>query len=300
MLRLAHPRHWLSWLLIAWLYALAQLPLPLLYALGQGLGRLVYVFAGTRRRIARINLQQCCAAQSPAERERLLRDHFGALGVAALGQGIAWSASPARLKRLVRVRNEQLLEQRIAARQPTILLVPHFVGLDIGAAGFYCRFNTGCYLYQRIRNPVINAQIAKGRSRIGTVGIERRKSLRAVVRPIQRGIPLYYLPDQDPGRRRGIFVPFCGQPAATVPTLARLARLTQATVIPISIRLLPRGAGIEVNIQPPLRDFPTSDLHEDTARMNQCIEEMIHAQPAQYFWVHRRFKTRPPGQPPLY
>ena len=139
----------------------------------------------------------------------------------------------------------------------------------------------------------------RSRTRFGAISVERKDNLRQTVRKIRKGVPLFYLPDQDPGKR-GIFVPFCGIPASTVPMLSRLARLGKAQVIPTYARYLPWGQGLELIFDPPLDPFPTDDLQADTALMNRTIEVRIRTMRDQYFWVHRRFKTRPPNEPQIY
>ena len=279
--------------------ALGWLPFPLLWALGSVLGRLGYWLAGSRRLVARRNLELCLPELAPAERARLLRAHFGWLGVAALCQGIAWNASRARLARLVQLRHRERIDACIAAGRPVIVLVPHFVGLELGGAAFTALVHSGVYMYQKIRNPVVDHQVKRARQRFGSVSVERQDDLRGLVREIKRGTPFFYLPDQD-GGRRGIFVPFCGVPAATVPMLGRFAAMTDAVVIPTFARFRPWGRGLELIFDPPLADFPSGDPPRDTARMNQVIESRLREMPDQYFWVHRRFKTRPPGAAPVY
>lgn len=279
--------------------ALGRLPFPLLWALGSIFGRLGYWLAGSRRLVARRNLELCLPEATPAERERLLRAHFGWLGVAAFCQGISWQASRARLARLVRLRHRERIDACIAEGRPVIVLVPHFVGLELGGAAFTALVHSGVYMYQKIRNPVIDHQVKRARRRFGSVSVERQDDLRGLVREIKRGTPFFYLPDQD-GGRRGIFVPFCGIPASTVPMLGRFAAMTNAVVIPTFARFLPWGQGLELIFDPPLDDFPSSDPERDTARMNQVIESRLRDMPEQYFWVHRRFKTRPPGEASIY
>ena len=154
-------------------------------------------------------------------------------------------------------------------------------------------------MYQRIRNPVVDQQVRRARQQFGSLSFERQDDLRSLVREIKQGTPFFYLPDQDAGRR-GIFVPFCGLAASTVPMLGRFAAMTGATVIPTFARFLPYGRGLELIFDPPLSDFPSGDREADTARMNAVIEARIASMPDQYFWVHRRFKTRPPGAEPVY
>jgi KDO2-lipid IV(A) lauroyltransferase len=155
-------------------------------------------------------------------------------------------------------------------------------------------------MYQRIRDPVIDAQVLKARTRFGSISTERQDDLRGLVRQIKAGNPFFYLPDQNAGPRDGVFVPFCGLAASTVPMLSRFARLTGALVIPTYARFLPRGRGLELLFDPPLEGFPTKDPVADTAQMNRVIEARMRTMPEQYFWVHRRFKTRPPGDASVY
>ncbi len=294
-----NPGAWLSWLGVWMLESLGHLPLPFLWALGQLLGVAAYCIAGKRRRIARRNLAVCFPGLGARARERLLIAHFGWLGVAAVTQGLGWIASPQRLARLVRIRGRAHFDACIAQGRPIILLVPHFLGLELGGAAFSALVHPGAYMYQRLRNPVFDQRLRQARQRFGSLAIERNADLRPAIRALKAGIPLFYLPDQDAGRR-GVFVPFCGILASTVPMLGRFAALTGAVVIPTIARFLSWGQGLELTFAPPLADFPSGNVEHDTARMNQVIEDQLRQIPAQYFWVHRRFKTRPPGERSIY
>ncbi|GAB0148465.1 MULTISPECIES: lysophospholipid acyltransferase family protein [Marichromatium] len=296
---LAHPKHWPSWLLLGLIYALGRLPFPVLWALGSLAGRLGYLLARERREVARRNLAICLADRTPAERERVLRAHFGWLGVAALSQGVGWGISRARLQRLVRIEGRERIDDAVAEGRATIVLVPHFVGLELGGAAFTALVHPGVYMYQKIRNPVVDWQVRRARRQYGSRSIERHDDLRGLIRALREGIPFFYLPDQD-GGRNGVFVPFCGVSASTVPMLGRFAAMSDAQVIPTFARYLPWGRGLELRFASPLEDFPTGDREADTAHMNRAIEAEVRAMPEQYFWVHRRFKTRPPGEAPIY
>ena len=298
--RLLAPRHWPAWLAVGLFRLLALLPFRAQVLLGRALGRLGSRLLPGRRAVARTNLRICLPEFSDGERERLLREHFGWLGVAAVCQGLSWAAGVDRLRRIIHIRNRGLIDQCIAEGRAVIVLVPHFLGLELGGTGFTALVHSGMYMYQRIRSPVIGGQVKHGRTRFGSIPVERQDDLRGLIREMKRGTPVFYLPDQDPGRRRGVFVPFCGIPAATVPTLGRIARLADALVIPTFARFLPDGSGLELIFDEPLADFPSGDPSADTARMNQVIEARLRDMPAQYFWVHRRFKTRPEGEPPVY
>jgi KDO2-lipid IV(A) lauroyltransferase len=294
------PRHWPAWLVVGLFRLLAMLPFRWQAALGQVLGQLGYWLVPGRRRVANINLGLCLPELDDAARRRLLREHFGWLGQAAVCQGLSWTASRERLQRIIKVRNRAVIDDLLRQHRPIIVLVPHFVGLELGGTGFTALVHSGMYMYQRIRNPVIDAQVKHGRTRFGSIPVERHDDLRALVREMRRGTPFFYLPDQDPGRRRGVFAPFCGVPTATVPTLGRIARLAGAAVVPTFARFLPKGQGLELIFDPPLADFPSGDVAADTRRMNEVIEGRLRDMPAQYFWVHRRFKTRPEGEGAIY
>jgi len=298
--RLLHPRHWSTWVLLGLFHLIGLLPFPLLWALGMGLGHLAYFLVGSRRRVALRNLAICFPDLTENARGRLAARHFGYLGVAVFTQGLMGVRSRRRLGRIVKFRHREYIEDSLRDGHNLICMMPHFIGMELGGTAYNALIHPRIlYMYQRIRNPVIDHRMRRRRSRFGAISVERNDDLRQLVREVRQGNPLFYLPDQDPGRH-GIFVPFCGIPTATVPTLSRLARLGAARVIPVYARYLPWGRGLELIFHPPLAPFPTDDQEADTALVNRTIEAQIRTMPEQYFWVHRRFKTRPPGEPPLY
>jgi KDO2-lipid IV(A) lauroyltransferase len=298
--RLWWPRYWFTWVLVMVLRSLARLPFTWLWALGHKLGHLAYYVVPGRVNIAQANLRQCFPTLSATAINRLTYEHFGYLGQAVCCQGLSWVSSRTQLQGIIHFRHRHYLDHCLQARRPVIVLVPHFVGLELGGSGFTALIDPGIYVYQRIRNPVLEHQIYHGRTRFGGIAVEHRQSLRPIIQAIRRGVPLFYLPDQDPGRRRGIFVPFCGTLAATVPILSRLVQLTEAVVIPAFATFLPAGAGLELRFGEPLPDLRTATPEEGALWMNRCIEQAIQQSPAQYFWVHRRFKTRPVGEAAFY
>lgn len=280
------------------LWLLHFLPLPLLALLGQGLGLLAYAFIGKRRRIARTNLRLCFPELSEGERERLLRKHFRAFGQALLASSIAWWGSPARLRRVVRLEGAQHIDA--LAGQAVIALVPHFVGIELEGLRMTLDYR-GAAIYVKQKDPYVDAFLKRKRERFpGTRMISRQEGAKAYVRAFKAGQALQLSPDQDLGAKDSIFVPFFGVPAATVPALSRVAKLTGARIIPLVIRQLPFGAGYVARFYPAWEEFPSADLLADAQRMNAFIEERIREMPEQYIWTHRRFKTRPPGAPPVY
>lgn len=288
----------LSRLGIGLLWLLHFLPWPLLAGLGRGLGGLAYHLAGSRRRVALTNLKLCFPELAETERVALAKRHFRALGAVVMAEGIAFWGSRERIQRLVRV--EGIEHWHALQGTPVILLVPHFVGLDVGAIRLASQW-PACSMYRTQSNPQVDALLRKSRTRFHPVKLlSRRDGIRGIVGAIRDGLPFYYLPDQDFGPRDAIFVPFFGVPAATITGLSRLAALTGAKVLPVVTRLLDGGAGFGITVYPPWPDFPGESVEADTRRMNAFIEERVREQPEQYLWVHRRFKTRPPGEAGLY
>jgi KDO2-lipid IV(A) lauroyltransferase len=274
------------------------LPLPLLALLGNTVGAAVYWLIPERRRVARVNLEKCFPALDARARERLVRAHFRAFGRAFLERSVLWWAPRKRIERLVRV--EGLERLRALRGAPAILLIPHFVGLDAGVTRLSCEIDYVA-MYARQKDPRFEALLAHGRRRFGDqLLVSRQQGVRALLAAMRRGRPLYYLPDLDFGARDALFVPFFGVPAATVSGLSRIARLAGARVLPCVTRMLPGGAGYEVAILPAWDNFPTDDVATDTRRMNAFIEERVREMPEQYYWLHKRFKTRPPGEARFY
>ncbi len=280
------------------LWLLHWLPLPLLAAVGNGLGRLLYALGRERRRVVRTNLRLCFPDMGQDERERLVRAHFCAVGRSFLERGLAWWAPEERLRRLIRVNGVEHLQA--LSGKPVILFVPHFVALDMAWIRLTLDFAMAG-MYSTQKNPVFNEALHKGRVRFNEpVAVSRQQGWRASMKAIKSGRPYFYLPDMDYGPREALFVPFFGVPAATITGLSRFATVTGARVLPCVVRTLDGGAGYEVNILPPWRDYPCGDLEADTRRMNACIEEWVRDMPEQYYWVHKRYKTRPEGEKSFY
>jgi KDO2-lipid IV(A) lauroyltransferase len=287
-------------LLLGFLWLVQCLPLAVQAALGRALGRLLHALAGSRRRVARRNVELCFPEQSVAAREALVREHFQWLGRSLLERGLLWFASPERLRRLIHVAGDVGLAER--SERPVMWLVPHFMGLDVaGVAVLLFQKRKGVSIYQAQSNPVMDAALRRGRLRLGNAEIfSRDDAAKPLLRAIRRGDAFFNLPDMDFGERDAAFVPFFGIPAATLLAPSRLARALDMIVQPVIAEMLPGGQGYRVTFQAPWPDFPSADPVADTAAVNRWIESEIRRLPAQYLWVHRRFKTRPAGEPSLY
>jgi KDO2-lipid IV(A) lauroyltransferase len=296
--RLLRPSLLPAWLGVAVLWLLHWLPLSLQAAIGNALGWLLALVPGRRRRIVATNLALCFPDLSPGRRRRLLRQTFQASARATLEHGLMWWGSEARLRSLIRIDNpEAALGDGV---RPVIWLAPHFVGLDMAATRLTLDFN-GTSMYAPAKNPVADKMMLHGRSRFSSPTlIAKSDGIKPVLRALKDRLPFYYLPDQDQGRHNAVFVPFFGVPAATLSALPRLAKLTDAQIVPIITRQLPGGQGYTVHFHPPWDTYPSDDLEADVARMNAFIEDRIREMPEQYLWLHRRFKTRPAGEASLY
>jgi KDO2-lipid IV(A) lauroyltransferase len=276
---------------------LAQwLPMSLLALLGKALGRVLYVLVPERRHVTLTNLGLCFPQMSEHEKSTLAIRHLTAFGRSFLERGLCWWASAQRFRRLVRLEGMEHL--RACAGQPVILFAPHFVGLDMGWSRL-CMEIDMISMYSNQKNAVFNHHLRAGRLRFGrSVLVSRQEGLRPVVKALKAGTPFYYLPDMDYGRDESIFVPFFGVSTATIPGLSRLAAMTGAKVLPVITHM--DADGWTVRIAPPWESFPTEDIEADTRRMNAVIEAEIATAPEQYLWMHKRFKTRPPGEKGVY
>ena len=286
--------------LLGLLWALQWLPLAWQAGLGRGLGRLLFALASGRRRVALRNVQLCLPALDEAARQALVRQHFEWLARSLLERGLLWFAPVGRLKRLIQVEGDVGLAAR--SDKPVMWLVPHFVALDVAGVATQL-FQTGpvVSIYQAQSNAVFDAAMRKGRLRFGLAQVfARSERALPLVRAIRRGAAFFNLPDMDFGARDAAFVPFFDVPAATLLAPARMARALGMVVQPVLAEILPGGQGYRVRFLPPWQDFPGDDDLAAATRMNQWIAEQIRLNPAQYLWVHKRFKTRPAGEPSLY
>ena len=281
------------------MWLLHFLPMPLLAGIGNVLGLLLYWFAAERRHVAATNLRLCFPELSEAERSALARKNFQAFARSLLERGILWWSPASRIQSHIRVEG---LEHYTAAqvRGPVIVLAPHFVGLDVGGSWMIQHVDL-VSMYSNQKNPLFHELLLRGRSRFGKQKLyERQQGLRPVIKAMRAQYPFYYLPDQDLATKDGVFVPFFGVPAATLTTVPRLAEVTGARVVPCISKLLPGGEGYEVRFYPAWENYPTGNVVADTRRMNEFIEQRVREMPEQYFWLHKRFKTRPEGEKKFY
>ena len=276
---------------------LGYLPLFALRALGKLVGLALYQGARWRRHVVLQNLRVCFPNKTREEHVEIAKQAFVYFAQAWLDRSWLWHRSPSCIHS--RVRFTGAVEE-LQADVPTVIFAPHFVGLDVGwtllTLTITKPFTT---IFTPQSNPVAGAWMSKGRQRFGQVQLlQREDGVKTIVTALRNKAWLYLLPDMNFGPEESIFVPFFGEPAATVPSLSRFAKLGRARVLPVVTRMT--ASGYEVEVLPAWTDFPTDDVQADTALMNQRLETYIQQIPAQYFWVHKRFKTRPEGALPIY
>lgn len=277
---------------------IARWPLPLVRALGAALGVTLWLVAARRRHIADVNLRLCFPDWGDAQRRRMVRRHFIAFGQSVLDRAWLWHAPEEVLRERLHWTGDA---PSLTAPGPLVVFAPHFVGLDAGglAVSMALKPAAVAFIFVAQSNPVVEQWVRSGRERTGnTRPYFRHEGMRQILAGLKRGDALHLSPDMDFNRSESIFVPFMGVQAATVPSLSRLARVAGARVVPVVTRMTRRGYSIEAHA--PLANFPTEDLVADTTRMNEVLAGFIRTMPEQYHWVHRRFKTRPEGEPGVY
>ena len=283
---------------ILFMRAIAHLPLGVVRAMGTALGLLLYVIVVPRRRVAMRNLELCFPQWPPSQRRAVVRRHFVTFAQAWLDRSWLWHSPGEVVRKRLTLTGAA---HEIDGESPVILFVPHFLGLDAGVTALTLltpRRIMG--VYTRQSNAIVDEWIFEGRHRFATDsrGLHRSEGVRDMIAAVRGGAAMYLLPDMNFGAEDSIFVPFYGVQAATLPSLPRFARLCRAKVVPLLTRLTPQG--YEVRLLPAWSGYPTSDITADTALMNKRLEGYIDEMPEQYYWVHKRFKSRPPGEPPVY
>ncbi len=282
------------------LYLIQLLPFRLIHLIADGVGSLAYYAVAPRRRVGEINLRKCFPDWSEAQRKALLKRHFQHMGKLLFEYGLYWYAPADRLRRFVRYQDKHHLDNALAAGEKVILLYPHFTAFEMAVY----TLNQDVPLismYSHQKNKAMDEQILKGRHRYDNVFlIGRTEGLRAIIKQLRKSdAPFLYLPDQDFGRNDSVFVNFFGIPTATIAGLGRIAAMTGAKVIP-AIPIREADNTVTLRFYPAWEHFPGSDNEADAQRMNDFIEERVREYPEQYFWLHKRFKTRPEGENSFY
>lgn len=270
--------------------------------IGATLGWLTRHLARSRVRIVRLNLKLCFPELSEPERDSLMRAHFRALAQTIVDRGVLWYGTPEAIREMVSAQGAERINTLIAEGRRVLLLAPHFVALDAAATRLTMDVPSSATMYTPQSDPAVDQIVRRGRGRFNEVFLVSRKDgVRDLIRHLRAPRPVYYLPDMDFGRQGAVFVPFFGIPAATLEATAQLARKWDAAVLPVIDFWDPETGKYHVEVLAPLEDFPgDGTLEAATARLNQHIESWVRRCPSQYYWVHRRFKTRPLGESKYY
>lgn len=290
------PRHWPMQAALALLRLAARLPWPWQVAVGAGLGHLLRVLAGSRRRAARTNLALCLPELSDAQREALLRASFRDFGIGLFEFARAWWGDAAPWREGLAIEGLDILQRLQDEGRGVLLVSGHFMTLE-SSGRLLCGHVPLAGMYRRHGNPVFEDAVLRGRLRYASA-MFTNDEIRSAVRHLKRGGLLWYAPDQDMRGKDTVFAPFFGIPAATITATHQLARLTGCAVVPFFHRR--EGLRYVLRIGQPLDGFPSDDVVADTTRVNQAIEAMVREAPSQYLWIHRRFKRQPEGAPPRY
>ena len=282
---------------ILFMRLIAPLPLAWVRALGWLLGWFLYAVVVPRRHVVRRNLELCFPRMGPADRGALARQVFIRFAQAWLDRSWIWHGDPEVTRRRLRLIGATA---EFAGEEPTLVFAPHFVGMDAGWTAITQQVPRKFVgIYTRQANRILDAWMLQGRHRFGAARpFGRADGVHAIAGALRRGEVMYLLPDMNFGPEESIFVPFYGLQAATVPSLSRFARLGRAKVVPVVTRMTPEG--YDVQVMPAWIGFPSADVAADTARMNELLQGYIDTMPEQYYWVHKRFKTRPQGEPAVY
>lgn len=292
------PAYWPAWLGIGLLRLICLLPHPLALGFGRAIGRFAYRIGARRRAIALRNLELCFPDWTPAAREALARAHFEALGMSVIEMGLGRWASDERLAAMTTIDGVEHIERASAAGKGIILLSAHFTTLEISGRVLSLNCPPFDAVYRRNRSDFVTEFLRSGRERSAESTIEKR-DIKAMIRSLRQGRPVWYAPDQSYSRKGAEMIPFFGVPSMHTTATSTLARLGNAVTLPYFPRRLADGR-YELRILPPLADFPSDDLVSDTKKYIEVLEAHIRTCPEQYFWVHRKFKDLPDGFPDYY
>ncbi len=300
---LVYPKHWPTWMALGVMWTIVQLPYAVLVQLAKMIAWVFYHVSRSRRHIAEVNLRLCFPDMSEADRTQLLRDNFFSAAMGLFEMGITWWWPKWRYKKIYRIEGLQHLEHLQAQGKGVLLISCHFTNLDFGGGAVAHHIPVDA-LFRAHKNPVFDYVQARGRcSNNPATQLFARENVKDMVKALRSGRIVWHAPDQDFGtknREQSVFVNLFGVPAATITTTSRIVKASKAVVVPFTQKRLKDGSGYLVTIHPPEQGFPANSDQEDAELLIAFVEKAIQDAPDQYMWVHRRFKTRPSGEPPVY
>jgi len=292
------PKYWPTWFFLGLLRLVSLLPYRAELFIGRLFGRIISLLSVRSKRIVDINLAQCFPEKSRQERDRIKADSYQNLGISLVEMAMCWWWQAEQLEAIVEIEGREHLDMTLQSGRGAILLTGHFSSLEIGAR-LLTHFFPLQVMYRTQRNDLLDSFLFTQRSRcfVNTVS---RNNTRQLIKGIKNKIPTWYAPDQDFRRERNVFAPFMGIAAATITAGSRLAQSSGAEMLPFYPERKKDGSGYILHIDAPLQDFPSGDDSRDARAVNRSIEKYVRLYPENYIWIHKRFKTRPPGEAPFY
>ncbi len=291
-----HPRWWPTWMAMALMWLMAQLPIRVQWWLGSGLGRLVWRVGGSRRRITETNIRLCFPQLTEQQQSALVKQSFIANGIGVMEIGVAWFRNPSQFNAITTVRGLEHFHQALEHGKGVLLLGGHYSTLELG--GRLAVESIEAAIMQRDHNnPLVNAVMTRARERRYS-SVYGARDLRGLLRSLKQNLAVWYATDQDYGRKDIVFAPFFGVPAGTITATSRIAERSGCKVVPLSHFRRRGKPGYDIYFHPALENFPSGDDLVDATVINKIIEQEIKRAPDQYLWMHRRFKTRPDKDDP--
>jgi KDO2-lipid IV(A) lauroyltransferase len=288
-----HPRYWPDWLAVGLFRLIGRLPFDWQLSLGAAMGQIGYWLASNRRHIAETNIRLCFPEMPQNQQSELIKAIFRNNGRGIVETSFSWSGRIAELENRVEIAGLNHLQEASARGKGVLLIGMHFSTLDLCGAALAQKMPFDV-MYRRNKNPLLEAIMRQGRIRNFPSAIER-SDVRSVIRSLKAGHVVWYGPDQDYGRKHSVFAPFFGIAAASIKATARIVAMTDAAVVVFQHHRSEDNRYL-IRLSEPLKNFPSGHEIADATRVNQLIENAVRQAPAQYWWVHRRFKTRPAGE----
>jgi KDO2-lipid IV(A) lauroyltransferase len=293
------PGFWPGWLAVGFLWLVGKSPQWFGNCLSRPLGWLMSRLMKSRHRVAERNIERCFPDLDADARRNLVASCFRSLGRMLFEVAWSWSGSERRTARMSLVHGVENLESAVATGRGVLVVTCHMTCLEFGGR-IFGRQSPDCrFIYRPLKSPVIEWYQNRSRRKYSDRGIPK-KDMRSAIRCLKQGGVLWYAPDQDFGPRQSRFAPFFGIQTATLEATVRLAQLTGCTVLTMLPSYDDKTRRYSITISPVLDNFPGQDLEADLARVNLILEKHIRRYPDQYWWIHRRFKTRPEGEAPFY
>ena len=289
---------WPSWMIVILGLLISRLPMPIIFSLGKGLGQLFYLVSRRRRHITEVNLSLCFPEILDEEHKKLVKESFTQVGIGLVELLIPWLNPSRDLSNLIDIHGAENLTTALDKNKGVIIVGGHFAALDIIVSAL-CSLGPVDCMYRFNKNPVWEWLQVRGRQRFFGRVIEREE-MKATLQCLKDGRAIWYGADQDYGARHSVFAPFFNIEAATIITTSRLSRVNDSPVIFLRQYRNTAQGRWEIHFSSEMDGFPSGDNYTDATKINSFMEDAIKIAPAQYLWMHRRFKTRPEGQKSLY